>query len=147
MKSRDGLLGNDCCFDNLTSSIPKFRRETNAREKYTRRARLGGHVTFRRTPRVAREVGGEVNLLNLVLNELKRTHDLLFSSLLFLFQSPRRFHALLLSRVFCRCSPYVFYYSEMDHLKLCVDARTHGNDARFARRSCSPNSVVRMRST
>lgn len=42
----------------------------------------------------------------------------------------------------CRCSPYVFYYSELDHLQLCVDARTHGNDARFARRSCSPNSVV-----
>lgn len=44
---------------------------------------------------------------------------------------------------FKRCSPYVFYYSEMDHLQLCVDARTHGNDARFARRSCSPNSVVK----
>ncbi|KAK2571082.1 Inactive histone-lysine N-methyltransferase 2E [Acropora cervicornis] len=42
-----------------------------------------------------------------------------------------------------KCSPYVFYYSEMDHLQLCVDARTHGNDARFARRSCSPNSVVK----
>lgn len=41
-----------------------------------------------------------------------------------------------------RCSPYVFYYSKLDHLQLCVDARTHGNDARFARRSCSPNSVV-----
>ena len=43
-----------------------------------------------------------------------------------------------------RCSPYVFYYSELDHLKLCVDARTQGNDARFARRSCSPNSEVSM---
>lgn len=46
--------------------------------------------------------------------------------------------------VFCccpyRCSPYVFYYSKLDHLQLCVDARTHGNDARFVRRSCSPNS-------
>ncbi|KAL9959424.1 hypothetical protein ACROYT_G032747 [Oculina patagonica] len=44
---------------------------------------------------------------------------------------------------FKRCSPYVFYYSDLDHLQLCVDARTHGNDARFARRSCSPNSVVK----
>ncbi|KAJ7377586.1 Histone-lysine N-methyltransferase 2E [Desmophyllum pertusum] len=44
---------------------------------------------------------------------------------------------------FKRCSPYVFYYSELDHLQLCVDARTHGNDARFVRRSCSPNSEVR----
>ncbi|XP_015765686.1 PREDICTED: histone-lysine N-methyltransferase 2E-like [Acropora digitifera] len=41
---------------------------------------------------------------------------------------------------FKRCSPYVFYYSKLDHLQLCVDARTHGNDARFVRRSCSPNS-------
>lgn len=38
-----------------------------------------------------------------------------------------------------RCSLYVFYYSE---LELCVDARTQGNDARFARRSCTPNSEV-----
>lgn len=44
---------------------------------------------------------------------------------------------------FKRCSPYVFYYSELDHLKLCVDARTQGNDARFARRSCTPNSEVK----
>nr|XP_058960412.1 inactive histone-lysine N-methyltransferase 2E-like isoform X1 [Pocillopora verrucosa] len=41
---------------------------------------------------------------------------------------------------FKRCSLYVFYYSE---LELCVDARTQGNDARFARRSCTPNSEVR----
>ncbi|XP_031561912.1 inactive histone-lysine N-methyltransferase 2E-like isoform X2 [Actinia tenebrosa] len=45
--------------------------------------------------------------------------------------------------VFRRYNPYVLFYDHQDHLKLCVDARVMGNDARFVRRSCSPNTEVR----
>ena len=54
------------------------------------------------------------------------------------------FKVILLIHVFLiyRCRPYILYYSKLDHLGLCVDARKQGNDARFVRRSCSPNAQV-----
>ncbi|XP_069062229.1 histone-lysine N-methyltransferase SETD5 isoform X3 [Pleurodeles waltl] len=39
--------------------------------------------------------------------------------------------------------PFVLFYSKFGGLEMCVDARTFGNDARFIRRSCSPNAEVR----
>ncbi|CAL4133750.1 unnamed protein product [Meganyctiphanes norvegica] len=40
--------------------------------------------------------------------------------------------------------PYVLqYYMPKEGLTVCVDARTYGNDARFARRSCNPNAEIR----
>ncbi|XP_048584518.1 inactive histone-lysine N-methyltransferase 2E isoform X2 [Nematostella vectensis] len=47
------------------------------------------------------------------------------------------------NQFFKRYSPHVLFYDKLDHLCLCVDARTFGNDARFVRRSCSPNAEVR----
>ena len=34
------------------------------------------------------------------------------------------------------------YRMRKEGLSICVDARTYGNDARFARRSCNPNTQV-----
>ncbi|CAL8335653.1 unnamed protein product [Merluccius merluccius] len=39
--------------------------------------------------------------------------------------------------------PFVLFYSKFNEVEICVDARTFGNDARFIRRSCTPNAVVR----
>ncbi|XP_013855260.1 SET domain-containing protein 5 isoform X2 [Austrofundulus limnaeus] len=39
--------------------------------------------------------------------------------------------------------PFVLFYSKFNDVEMCVDARTFGNDARFIRRSCTPNSEVR----
>ncbi|KAG5836113.1 hypothetical protein ANANG_G00251150 [Anguilla anguilla] len=39
--------------------------------------------------------------------------------------------------------PFVLFYSKFDEVEMCVDARTFGNDARFIRRSCTPNAEVR----
>ncbi|CAL8340918.1 unnamed protein product [Lota lota] len=39
--------------------------------------------------------------------------------------------------------PFVLFYSKFDQVEMCVDARTFGNDARFIRRSCTPNAEVR----
>ncbi|CAJ0934823.1 unnamed protein product [Ranitomeya imitator] len=39
--------------------------------------------------------------------------------------------------------PFVLFYSKFHGLEMCVDARTFGNEARFIRRSCSPNAEVR----
>ncbi|KAM4022389.1 histone-lysine N-methyltransferase SETD5 [Anomaloglossus baeobatrachus] len=39
--------------------------------------------------------------------------------------------------------PFVLFYSKFNGLEMCVDARTFGNDARFIRRSCTPNAEVR----
>ncbi|KAK5871899.1 hypothetical protein PBY51_012639 [Eleginops maclovinus] len=39
--------------------------------------------------------------------------------------------------------PFVLFYSKFDGAEMCVDARTFGNDARFIRRSCTPNAEVR----
>ncbi|XP_043944461.1 inactive histone-lysine N-methyltransferase 2E [Protopterus annectens] len=39
--------------------------------------------------------------------------------------------------------PFVLFYSKFHGLEMCVDARTFGNEARFIRRSCMPNSEVR----
>ncbi|KAM8914813.1 histone-lysine N-methyltransferase SETD5 isoform 6-T10 [Spinachia spinachia] len=39
--------------------------------------------------------------------------------------------------------PFVLFYSKFNDVEMCVDARTFGNDARFLRRSCTPNSEVR----
>ncbi|KAK5848960.1 hypothetical protein PBY51_008638 [Eleginops maclovinus] len=44
---------------------------------------------------------------------------------------------------FKRPYPFVLFYSKFDGLEMCVDARSFGNEARFIRRSCSPNSEVR----
>ncbi|XP_077428697.1 histone-lysine N-methyltransferase SETD5 isoform X9 [Vanacampus margaritifer] len=39
--------------------------------------------------------------------------------------------------------PFVLFYSKFNDVEMCVDARTLGNDARFIRRSCTPNAEVR----
>ncbi|XP_044279167.1 inactive histone-lysine N-methyltransferase 2E isoform X2 [Varanus komodoensis] len=44
---------------------------------------------------------------------------------------------------FKRPYPFVLFYSKLNGLEMCVDARTFGNEARFIRRSCSPNAEVR----
>ncbi|XP_048466419.1 inactive histone-lysine N-methyltransferase 2E isoform X5 [Rhincodon typus] len=44
---------------------------------------------------------------------------------------------------FKRPYPFVLFYSNFRGLEMCVDARTFGNEARFIRRSCIPNSEVR----
>ncbi|XP_018114641.1 histone-lysine N-methyltransferase SETD5 isoform X6 [Xenopus laevis] len=44
---------------------------------------------------------------------------------------------------FKRPYPFVLFYSKFNGLEMCVDARTFGNDARFVRRSCTPNAEVR----
>ncbi|MFT7801152.1 SET domain-containing protein 5 isoform X1 [Arapaima gigas] len=36
--------------------------------------------------------------------------------------------------------PFVLFYSKFNEVEMCVDARTFGNDARFIRRSCTPNA-------
>uniref|UniRef100_A0A8C8CEQ6 PHD-type domain-containing protein n=1 Tax=Oncorhynchus tshawytscha TaxID=74940 RepID=A0A8C8CEQ6_ONCTS len=41
---------------------------------------------------------------------------------------------------FKRPYPFVLFYSKFDGLEMCVDARSFGNEARFIRRSCTPNS-------
>ena len=38
--------------------------------------------------------------------------------------------------------PFVLFYSKFNEVEMCVDARTFGNDARFIRRSCTPNAEV-----
>lgn len=42
----------------------------------------------------------------------------------------------------CRPYPFVLFYSKFHGLEMCVDARTFGNEARFIRRSCTPNAEV-----
>uniref|UniRef100_A0A8C6L2T3 Lysine (K)-specific methyltransferase 2E n=1 Tax=Nothobranchius furzeri TaxID=105023 RepID=A0A8C6L2T3_NOTFU len=44
---------------------------------------------------------------------------------------------------FRRPYPFVLFYSNFDGVEMCVDARSFGNEARFIRRSCTPNSEVR----
>ncbi|CAM9367112.1 unnamed protein product [Lampetra fluviatilis] len=44
---------------------------------------------------------------------------------------------------FKRPYPFVLFYSKFLGVDMCVDARTFGNEARFVRRSCSPNAEVR----
>uniref|UniRef100_Q8IZD2-6 Isoform 6 of Inactive histone-lysine N-methyltransferase 2E n=1 Tax=Homo sapiens TaxID=9606 RepID=Q8IZD2-6 len=44
---------------------------------------------------------------------------------------------------FKRPYPFVLFYSKFHGLEMCVDARTFGNEARFIRRSCTPNAEVR----
>ncbi|MFT7799629.1 histone-lysine N-methyltransferase 2E-like [Arapaima gigas] len=44
---------------------------------------------------------------------------------------------------FKRPYPFVLFYSKFHGLEMCVDARSFGNEARFIRRSCTPNSEVR----
>ncbi|KAJ8249658.1 hypothetical protein COCON_G00228740 [Conger conger] len=39
--------------------------------------------------------------------------------------------------------PFVLFYSQLHGLEVCVDARSFGNEARFIRRSCTPNAEVR----
>lgn len=43
---------------------------------------------------------------------------------------------------FCRPYPFVLFYSKFHGLEMCVDARTFGNEARFIRRSCTPNAEL-----
>ncbi|KAF5404176.1 hypothetical protein PHET_02197 [Paragonimus heterotremus] len=40
-------------------------------------------------------------------------------------------------------NPFVLFYKNWSKLALCVDARKFGNEARFIRRSCTPNCEVR----
>ena len=42
----------------------------------------------------------------------------------------------------CRSQPYVLFYSKFEGLDLCIDASAFGGDARFIRRSCTPNAEV-----
>uniref|UniRef100_A0A8C4N7U5 Lysine (K)-specific methyltransferase 2E n=1 Tax=Eptatretus burgeri TaxID=7764 RepID=A0A8C4N7U5_EPTBU len=44
---------------------------------------------------------------------------------------------------FRRPYPFVLYYSKLLEMGICVDARLYGNEARFVRRSCTPNAEVR----
>ncbi|KAJ8261882.1 hypothetical protein GJAV_G00159520 [Gymnothorax javanicus] len=44
---------------------------------------------------------------------------------------------------FKRPYPFVLFYSKFHGLEVCVDARSFGNEARFIRRSCTPNAEVR----
>ncbi|KAI1882266.1 hypothetical protein AGOR_G00248910 [Albula goreensis] len=44
---------------------------------------------------------------------------------------------------FKRPYPFVLFYSKLHGLEVCVDARSFGNEARFIRRSCTPNAEVR----
>lgn len=44
----------------------------------------------------------------------------------------------------CRPYPFVLFYSKFHGLEMCVDARTFGNEARFIRRSCTPNAEVSL---
>lgn len=46
---------------------------------------------------------------------------------------------------FNRPYPFVLFYSKFDGLEMCVDARSFGNEARFIRRSCTPNAEVRQK--
>ena len=39
-------------------------------------------------------------------------------------------------------SPFLYQYDKITDLDICIDARNHGNMARFIRRSCCPNSEV-----
>ena len=55
-----------------------------------------------------------------------------------------RCHIPLFLLCFCRPYPFVLFYSKFDQVDMCVDARTFGNDARFIRRSCTPNAEVRF---
>lgn len=48
---------------------------------------------------------------------------------------------------FSRPYPFVLFYSKFNGVEMCVDARTFGNDARFIRRSCTPNAEVNSLST
>lgn len=38
--------------------------------------------------------------------------------------------------------PFIFFYRLPNDDEICIDTRTYGNDARFVRRSCRPNSEV-----
>ncbi|KAF5306980.1 hypothetical protein FQR65_LT07203 [Abscondita terminalis] len=43
-----------------------------------------------------------------------------------------------------RPGPFLFFYRlHKDNTEVCVDTRTYGNEARFIRRSCKPNSELR----
>lgn len=50
---------------------------------------------------------------------------------------------LFITYLFRRPYPFVLFYSKFDGLEMCVDARSFGNEARFIRRSCTPNAEVR----
>jgi len=39
----------------------------------------------------------------------------------------------------------VLFYTKLNGLDLCVDSRAYGNEARFVRRSCTPNAEVDSR--
>lgn len=49
---------------------------------------------------------------------------------------------ILLLCYYHRPYPFVLFYSKFNDVEMCVDARTFGNDARFIRRSCTPNAEV-----
>ena len=44
--------------------------------------------------------------------------------------------------IFKQSCPYIVKYSKIEYLQLIIDARSYGNDARFIRRSCTPNADV-----
>lgn len=58
-----------------------------------------------------------------------------------MFVPSTAFHSSL-SLSLSRPYPFVLFYSKFDGLEMCVDARSFGNEARFIRRSCTPNSEV-----
>ncbi|ESO02227.1 hypothetical protein HELRODRAFT_151907, partial [Helobdella robusta] len=44
--------------------------------------------------------------------------------------------------VFYSWQPHVLFYSKFGGVDLCVDATNTGNEARFVRRSCTPNAEI-----
>lgn len=63
-----------------------------------------------------------------------------------LLQLAELFISCVMAVCFCvhffRPYPFVLFYSKFNEVEMCVDARTFGNDARFIRRSCTPNAEV-----
>ena len=44
--------------------------------------------------------------------------------------------------LYFRLQPFVLFYKDFESLDLCVNAESYGNDARYVRRSCTPNARV-----
>lgn len=69
-----------------------------------------------------------------------KKYDFMFRLLSFSFKLS--FICISLSLLLFRPYPFVLFYSKFNDVEMCIDARTFGNDARFIRRSCTPNAEV-----
>ena len=56
-----------------------------------------------------------------------------------LYLTKRKFEEL--NPILKESCPYVAFYND-NIVQIVIDARTYGNDARFVRRSCTPNAEV-----